>query len=611
MTETTRQFCGRPVIGQRCVRDLGHEGPCYPSAIRDGSLLWLSVSSIEKYTSESPYSCPRAWGFRYIDRIRPPQGDAQRAGDAEHAALARYALTGEDVLTPVSRAGKHFVYAPGPGLAAEVEEFGALSIAGVPVYVRLDVLNARDYWLDDDGEARAQSGNVEACDWKTVDTIAKKAKTAKELQRTVQMPVYGAWALELGGGDQVRLSHGYFGRRKREALKVSTLMTRTEVEDRVAEIGRVVERMKNDAAAPTGAHLAPNWNACQVTPYRACEYVDRCPRSYEQQLHQIKGLHVDRLLEEREGEDMSNGFSSADLMARLNAGGGAPAPVAAAPTVAQGVIITAPAPAYTQADVEAAVRAKMLELAAAGQLPQAIMPQPAGGVYVTGPAAQVVVPGIPAGSGVITSPSFAAGALGIMPSDAPTAAPAAQAIPPEQLAAMSPAIQAAHAAVIAPPVGQGVIIAAPAVSPPPGTGVVIAAPAVAPTPPSGIGTSPSVPEKKTRARKEKTPGAASLAGLVLLVNVTESGLDAEPLEPYVDDLLGQIAATQNGGIDVRCAGDHEALGFGKWRGVLATFAKAKPPAPGSYTIFLDGSEARSVVVEALRPLCTVYVRGGR
>jgi len=238
-------------------------------------------------------------------------------------------------------------------------------------------------------------------------------------------------------------------------------------------------------------------------------------------------------------------------------------------------------------------------------------------VMVTGPAAQVLVPDAPVGAGVITSATQAQAAqsvaaqLGILPPDAPKSgqsAPAATPIPPEQLATMSPAIQQAAAAVAPAPAPVAVAFENTVANAPPATAPV--APAAPPekkstrkprepkaTPPGGIGTSPSGPP---------LPG-----GIIIMVDAVVAGLDAKPLEPFVDDMLDEISIDNNRGIDVRCAAEDSPLAFGKWKGVLATFAKSNPPPAGVYTLHVEGSEARQVVAEALRPLCAVYIRGVR
>ncbi len=298
----------------------------FPSTVNKQTkkLNFLSVSSVEKFDPTIAFGCPRAWGFRYIDGIRDEATDAKSTGDAVHEQLEHYLKTGEDVLSVIPRAGKHLIYEPGPGLVVE-----------------------HDY-LDGDGQRRALDC-AEVNDWKTTSgdkrtgAVAGKAKLGIELMsKTVQMPVYGAWALKLGGGDSVRLSHTYFGTRRREALKSTTLVTRNEVEDRIEQIRRTIAKMVDSATATTGAELEPNYNVCHATQ-KGCQYLSICPRSAENVMQDFGGKLAAMLMQrqrDERGPDMS-GFDTNAFLAGLKPAG-QPAAPAAAPQPAAPAPVQAP-----------------------------------------------------------------------------------------------------------------------------------------------------------------------------------------------------------------------------------------------------------------------------
>jgi hypothetical protein len=634
--------------------------------VKDGKLQFLSVSSVEKFVGE--YGCPVAWGYQYIEGIREPSTAAKEKGNASHENLQHFMSTGEDMLGNIERAGKHLVYpaldeasgpGPGAGLIVENESLGDISVAGVPFYVRLDLANVRDYWINNEGEQRPQD-SFEVNDWKTTGSIEKKAKTGRELLLTVQMPIYGHWALKGGGGllprgyGDVRLSHTYFSTGKAGSLKSSVLASRQEIDDRVGAIAETVERMKLAAGAAKASDLEPRKETCRKTA-KGCFYLNVCPHGRDES----ESSFFASLFDNDSEEDAMSGFDAASFLSGLKNGNGpaAPAPAAqpapappAAPVAAPAAQPAPAAPAgpwvalgLTQEAYEAmvkqAVAAKLAELqasasgapalagpaaVAAGAQPNAGLAGngPAGATTVTDPAALLATPSQPA----------AAPVLPIVPPDAPASgvtAPKAEAIPAEQLAGMAPEIQAAHAAVV-PQAAQAPVPAAatavtvtvvsnqidPAVQITPNdpaqpTVVQNAAVSVAPpaSPPA------EAPKKRGRPPKAKPAGETSSAsaadGIYLFVDCVPHGFDATSLDEYIDTACADIAGAVPGCVDIRCAPEGSPLAFGKWKGFLAGYVRKAPPAPGAYTVFVDGSEIRQVVVEALRSIAVGGAKGVR
>ena len=133
------------------------------------------------------------------------------------------------------------------------------------------------------------------------------------------------------------------------------------------------------------------------------------------------------------------------------------------------------------------------------------------------------------------------------------------------------------------------------------------------------------PETKKRGRPKKaadTTSTVSVTGATVTATYVAEGLtvfiDALPisapvevksLDAYVTEKLERICK-EAGVPDVRLGPSNGPLGFGKWKGVLATMVAEEPPPPGWYHLqFTKYNEVREVVAEALKPLATTFVRG--
>lgn len=539
--------------------------------------------------------------------MKEPSSKSQDTGNEVHEQLQHYTSTGEDVLGPIAREGKRFVHLPGPGLLVEHEELGAVSLAGVPFYVRMDLQNSGEFWLDDDGE-RQPLRVVEVVDHKTSSDIGSWGKSGRDLLKTTQMVVYGAYALRDGTAPAVRLSHCYYGTRRRESLKSSAEVTRGEVEDRLGAISGIVERMKVAATATTGAELEGDFSKC-----KRCAHVPYCPRPPSVQFQNVFALMG--LTSEQVRPTLPDGGDTtmASVLEKLKMQKSAPA--AETPTPAPAPVVTpAAAPAIDQAAVSARVAELEAQLAAAKA-----GAAPAPNVTLTGADAKKVVPDLPANSAVLTSAAIAA-AAGVLPPDAPKSgatAPAADPIPEAMLATMSPEIQQAHAEVFAPTIAQAHEAAA--LGAPDAAAVMAAAEAA--TPPA---------TKKTRAKKEPetivqnatitapaergpfTGIGTSPSAPLVLIDAVVSGAEATSLESYVTALLARICDKQKT-FDVRVAPNKDSiLGYGGWRGVVRASVTSDPPPPGVYTLRVGSCEVREEIAWGLQAVPgAVVIRGVR
>jgi hypothetical protein len=606
-----------------------HERIRLPRNVENHALNFLSVSGVDKFAGE--YGCPVAWGYRYIHRIRDDETVSKTKGDILHGQLQHYACTGEDVLEPTLRAGKHFVYDAGPGLVVEHESLGEISIAGVPFYVRLDLANCRDYWLDDQGNQRSLQGAVEVNDWKTMGANQKtgelfpRAKLGVDLIHTTQMAVYAHWALtKIPHLENVRLSHSYFSTWKHAGLKSSALVTRARVDERVAEISEVVERMKLAARHDRAEDLTPNTSVCQKT-FKGCDYLAFCP-------HGQKHVHTSGLAEMLAGtytEKQAGTYSPVEatimsaqnplaaLLGMTQAPAAQPAPTA--PTAPPPAPVPAPAPVaapalppgVTPEMMHAAVAQYYAQLqasqagapAAAPPVAQALGASPGAGLAGNGPngsqtvstpAALASFPAVP-GATVAGLPP-----LPVVPPDAPAsgvAGPKAESIPAEMLLTMPPAIQAAHAAVVGNPTAP-VQPAAPA---PIAQVAVPVTQVAAPAPEVPV---PAEPPKRKPGRPKKSETAASApAGSTLTVYVDVTHVAGDPsgndLQDYIDELVEKIKAAVPGTIDIRLADPQSSIGFGKWKAALELGAESSPPAPGVYYVTDGDHEITACVLAGL------------
>lgn len=274
-----------------------------------------------------------------------------------------------------------------------------------------------------------------------------------------------------------------------------------------------------------------------------------------------------------------------------------PAPPApAAPMLAGVMPPDAPAsnPALAAQPVEGFDNAKARELAT---LTTPVIPgltDTAASVAATGhlpaPAAVMMTPGAPiavtgiaaAPPGTVVTMTAQPGTYVATPPQAPmmTAAPAVGAVPPQSAAP------------------------APAAVPPQQPTETAAAPA-APTRKAGPGR-PRGPRKKKTTTTESVGDVSRTVeieesddtSINIYVNCIPSG-GFDRLEPYIEQLERALAA-QYGASDIRCAPKDGPLGYDKFIGAIAAFARHTPPGPGRWVVKNVQNRMVDAVIEALR-----------
>lgn len=183
---------------------------------------------------------------------------------------------------------------------------------------------------------------------------------------------------------------------------------------------------------------------------------------------------------------------------------------------------------------------------------------------------------------------------------------AAEPIPAETLATMSPEIQAAAV----------LLQSSPAVS-----NETFGATEIAPTAteeaPKKRGRKPgskNAPKAENPGGEEKVTEYTALGDVIvetleLYVDCSVSGVFAQSLDGYITSKCRELEQ-RFGAADLRCAPMDSPLAYNKWKGALAALVRNEPPPVDKYTLDdVRESEIKQVVVEALKPMCGVFVRG--
>jgi hypothetical protein len=677
--------------------------------VENGIIRYTSVSQIQKFDTEEPGGCNRMWHIEKVSRVAKARQTASlTAGIELHAQVEHYLKTGEMVLGSIARMGRHFIPAPlteEAGIKVEqsfgdkalVDRFDEWRIinasvmthrAGpiapparsdnliidgdVPVIGYIDLVNGRDYWLNNEGERRPmQPDEVELCDWKTTKSIAEYAKGPGALMHSTQMIGYAEWAARSFPAMKLfRLSHGYFQKSPKEALKTTVQIPLDKVRGGWYKIEQTMRAMKDVARESDYKKVDPNWKACGA--YGGCPHRLLCPRSPEQTIIDLFG----------KGKGMS-------LLDRLKKKNDAPAE-----TKAQEQALDQKA--GPKPDLLKAIAAEVDKLKAEEEsgsadtrgvcehdgttlTPENSSRMPNGTVVHVNGCGKAL-------EAIRNAPSAALNS--VLPPDAPESTPPnnAQAISPEAKLALSPEVRAgvdswekdAPATDVATDIkehgAQGTLpldeparaeaytlwsrdaLKAEAVK-----RELVAANSRARA--DGLrellikddekrGTTPAeafsaceashatvlnhlTKEGEAEQAKPKDPAVeivpdtpvtrsniannpvrqsvhgAEVNGIWLVVDTRVEGITTISLDSYVAKLCEMLCELV-GAADVRCAPQDSALGFGKWKGALSAAVRAHLPEPGVYSLNdVHESEVKQVVVDALKANCAVMFRGSR
>lgn len=595
----------------------------------NGQIERLSVTQITAFDTKQYGGCKRRWFFRYVMGFEEPQTVAKDTGTKLHKEVEHYLITGEDVLKPIARAGKHFLPIPKePGSRIELYFNDMLKARGIPLHGYMDNIRLADTYIDSSGEERQSPYlTVEVQDWKSTSKL-QYAKRASTLIDTIQMPTYGMVGLLFFPEVQVvRLSHVYFQTQGKHLAQKETAAWPVErIRQRWDAIELIVDEMIDVARDTDPMRVEPNWDSC--TAYGNCPHRERCPRSVDQtllDLFRLKGDHnMPSLLNKNKGQSPApqaggNAAGIPTLTATPGGGQGGQSPWGG--QAPGGFPPGQQAPAGRMAQIQA----EMAQLQAQENAMRGQPPQPAPNAT---PACELCgtvytrenLSTLPNGQYFhVNCPARVQTSLGVLPPDAARQTPqgTAHPVPGHMIPTLPPAAQAAamaHAQQVAAAQAQGQQL------PPPGFSQQGHVPPEYATYAPSSQTAPPATESAKRGRKPKAP-PATYAGmappeekgdgeLVLFIDVLVLGMELNSLDDYIDHICSTLEK-HYGAVDLRCAPKDSALAFGQWKGALAAAVKQAPPVGHFSVNFVTDSEIKQVVVDTLAPLCSMYIRGVR
>ena len=532
-------------------------GPVVNSVTRQ--VRWLSASVITVGDHTQVGGCERRWYYKYVEGRNEPSTPQQTEGVEVHRQIEEYLNTGVDKLGAIASFGRDHI--PRRGVLAIEHPVRMTVGVSTPFFGHVDCIQSCS---PDD-----PLHTVEVIDWKTTSSISKWAKPAEELADTTQMICYGEYAARNFFAEHVRLTHVYFQTRgPAKSERRSILLDRRTVAERFHRITQVANRLEQVARFDSVESTNANKHACSA--YRGCPHRAYCSAG-KPTLDELFGpTKKDRSTKEMSLRDQ--------LLASIKK--------PAVPVVSE--VKEGPLP-----EVQKAV--DMIKAAQLG-LPE-----------VVGEAARAWSL---ADAGALPDPRtqgyLGSGQLGTM-----------------RLETVKDILEIAATL-------EAEIFEKP--------GDVPMVPKV-----SAV-TEPSVLEKaqafseltdlpaKKRGRPKKTDEHVVTTPVLPIDTAVSTELSAyttkvvspdlnlfvdavtstptQSLAPYIDATLKELCEKAST-VDIRCCSGDSPMAFGKWKGVLAATVRANPPPLGSYSLDARGSEISECVIEALRPLCTLYVRGVR
>jgi hypothetical protein len=628
----------------------------HPAAVVDGEIKHLSVSAITKFDALQFAGCARKWWFRYVKRLPEPDQGYFADGTAMHAEIEHYLRSGEDVLGPLARAGKYLLPEPGEDLMLEADVGKLLKADGIPLVGRLDCAHRRGWYVDGEGVQRPDPHEtIEVLDWKSTSDL-RYAKSGAELINLVQMIGYAEYArLAFPTLENVRLSQVFFQKKKFKAQKATALFSLATVRQRWQSVEATVKHMRDVAKCEDVAQVPANYASCDA--YRGCCYRAVCPKSRDQKLFEIFGGKSMNLLDRLNQQTNPNAAKPAPVPEPAKPAAQLPTstPVKApsAPSLSgllglasRSIAATATAAATKTPSTSSEEIIKQLEAEeAAHKSNEAPVTCPCGESYKaayfdahkkTCKAARAIDafggPKIPlflgdctvcgdiidenngskTPSGRVVHTAGCKGASPVLPPDAARSEGAASAAPiPVGTVLPAPLAIAAEALGLAPKAPDAGTVA----DVPKKRGRPAKAKPVEPrTFGPGVSAPNTVEVNRDDLAQLKSAGdddldAVIADGFTLFIDVRVEGCTVRSLDSYVAQLC-KVLADEYKAIDVRCAPKDSPLAFGGWKGALAGLAAAQPPAPGVYVLNdVRESELKQVVVEALKPLASLFVRG--
>ncbi|MBU1767850.1 MAG: PD-(D/E)XK nuclease family protein, partial [Candidatus Omnitrophica bacterium] len=280
-------------------------------AVEDGVLQYVSPSQVKTFDTVTG-GCKRAWYYDKVMHFPRRQFKSQDVGKATHASIEHYLTTGENVLGPIALVGIEHLPVPKsllkiewpiyfirpeqplpglgvkappaipPELLRELEEQPRLVVQGlgsgdegIPVIGFVDLIDLNDL-------AR---GRVVVIDHKTSSSIARYAKTAKELEKDPQSAAYLQFArLKWPGMSVYEFRHYYYqthGARRFEPVVAP--FNAGQVEAAWGRFCSTVHEMEEVAGMANPTDVPANDEACGS--YGGCSFAGMCPASPGRRFH--------------------------------------------------------------------------------------------------------------------------------------------------------------------------------------------------------------------------------------------------------------------------------------------------------------------------------------
>ena len=262
--------------------------------VRDGVLVQTSVSEIESFDHDQEGGCARRWWFERAMDLRAEQSKAQEEGEAGHAHLARYFLTGErprgrklmgkaamgaivkgalptpgdDLLVEIRFSGQEKHDAAGNWIP--LDETETLHLAGVPLDGFIDLAFRRgpipEIWDHKFFTPARPEVSPDPYAW---------LKKPSHLIKTVQMPVYVISQIPFWpDAREWRLVHHCVSKKGVDSQIRSVVVATDQVLERKAQIESVIERMKTLAPVQSQNEVPFNLRSCAA--WQGCAHQSIC-----------------------------------------------------------------------------------------------------------------------------------------------------------------------------------------------------------------------------------------------------------------------------------------------------------------------------------------------
>lgn len=257
-----------------------------------------SPTQINKFAS-----CPRKWGWEYLEGIRPPQKKAAALGEGCHTVLENWLQKGV-APDPRSPEGKIVMPAlsvlPKPSPHLEIERWVSFTWGGHAFSGKVDL----GYWAK---YVKTESGRIWVVhDHKTTSDLMW-ALEEEQLLNDPQALIYSKEAIDRHGVDEVQLSWMYMRTRGKPICEPRrTIMTRPQIDsgmavlkpyvDQMAELRRVhlpvIDQRVKECGGPhqpgqDSPVLTLDYNAYECSAYDGCYFVDRCKLSRKERMRSI------------------------------------------------------------------------------------------------------------------------------------------------------------------------------------------------------------------------------------------------------------------------------------------------------------------------------------